>query len=366
MQVYTSHKIFTGEEWISNHAIIVENGIIQQILPINKIPANAIISDVGDAVIAPAFIDLQIYGAYGKLLSAYPEQDSLNKLVKYCASGGATLCLPTVATNTLDVFYKAIDTIKTYWDNGEIGILGIHLEGPWLHPIKRGAHIESCIHEPTIEEVKKLLEYGKGVIKMITLAPEQCSDEVIELIHTHNIVISAGHSNATYDQAKSSFSKGVKTITHLYNAMTPLQHRAPGLVGAAMDNDTVMASVIADGYHVDYAAIRIAKAVMQERLFIITDAVTDTDIGPYQHILAGDKYEAAGILSGSALTMFKAVTNLVRHCKIELGEAINMGSLYPAKLIGLDNEFGKIKAGYRAELIAINTESNSCEILSGE
>jgi N-acetylglucosamine-6-phosphate deacetylase len=162
-------------------------------------------------------------------------------------------------------------------------VLGLHIEGPWINPVKRGAHIEELIHAPSVEQVRALLEYGKGVIRIITLAPEVVSPEIIQLIRSYGIVISAGHSNATYAQAKTGFASGIRAVTHLYNAMSPLLHREPGLVGASMDDEQVMASIIPDGHHVDYAAIRIAKAVMKERLFVITDAVTDTDEGQYPH-----------------------------------------------------------------------------------
>jgi N-acetylglucosamine-6-phosphate deacetylase len=319
--------------------------------------------DFYDRVIAPAFIDLQIYGAQGRLLSVYPEADSLYKLNDYSRSGGAANCLPTVATNSYPVFHQAIDAIKDYWNKGGEGILGIHLEGPWINPVKRGAHIDSYIHTPSLQQAKDLLAYGKGIIKMMTLAPEQCSDEVIDLILADNIVISAGHSNATYKEAKESFAKGVTAVTHLYNAMSALQHREPGLVGAAMNDDKVMASIIPDGYHVDYAAIQVAKAIMKDRLFVITDAVTDTVEGDYQHILTRDKYETAGILSGSALTMSKAVQNLVNHVGVELGEAIKMCSLYPARLMGLDSKLGKIEKGYDAKLVLLNEQIEAVKIL---
>src|SRR5690606_5950263 len=208
-------------------------------------------------------------------------------------------------------------------------------EGPWLNAEKRGAHIASLIHAPTIEEVKELIEYGKGVIRMITLAPEVCDNEIAQLLKKEGIVLSAGHSNATYDEAKTLFSTYITTVTHLFNAMSPFTHRAPGLAGAAMDDDRVYASIIADGHHVDYAAIRIAKQVMKERLFAITDAVTETTEGHYQHYLVGDKYEAAGILSGSALTMNKAAQNLVQFAGVSIEEALRMCSLYPARVMGL-------------------------------
>ncbi len=190
---------------------------------------------------------------------------------------------------------------------------------------------------------------------MITLAPEVCSREVIELIKSYGIIISAGHSGATYEQAMQSFDEGlITTVTHLYNAMSPLQHRAPGLVGAVFNHPTIMSSIIPDGYHVDFAAIKIAKKMMGERLFVITDAVTETNEGFYPHQMAGDKYESNNILSGSALTMKKAVQNLVEFCDIALDEALRMCSLYPAQVLGLDNELGKIEVGYKADFIEWN------------
>ncbi|WP_276504191.1 N-acetylglucosamine-6-phosphate deacetylase [Terrimonas pollutisoli] len=355
-------RIFNGEIWLRDHAILSEGDRITAVEPISSLPDSIKIEHFGGSLV-PAFIDLQIYGAYEKLLAVYPEADSLFKLNEYCRKGGAVYCLPTVATNAYKVFHQSIDAIRDYWNQGGEGVLGIHLEGPWINPVKRGAHIESLIHSPTVQQVKDLLEYGKGVIKMITLAPEVCSQQVIDLILSYNVVISAGHSNASYEQAIHSFENGITTVTHLYNAMSPLQHRSPGLVGAAMDHGKVMSSIIPDGHHVDYAAIRIAKEVMKERLFFITDAVTTTDKGGYQHYLAGDKYEAGGILSGSALTMVKAIQNLVNHAGIELNEALKMCSLYPAKVMGLDKELGKIEKGYRAKMVLLNQENDVVQLI---
>src|SRR4030095_5329527 len=164
-----------------------------------SLPPGVVVQHFPDAILVPAFIDLQIYGAYGKLLAVYPEPDSLYKLNDYCRSGGATYCQPTVATNEYEVFYKSIDAVREYWERGGEGILGLHIEGPWINAIRKGAHIESLIHSPSPDQAKKLLDDGKGVIKMITLAPEVCSQEVIDLVLSHGIVISAGHSNATYE-----------------------------------------------------------------------------------------------------------------------------------------------------------------------
>ncbi len=356
LKAYIADKIFTGESWISHHAIITEDGMIREIVPAQSLSSALLIHQFDQCIIAPSLIDLQIYGAYGKLLAVYPEADSLFKLTDYCTKGGTSFCLPTVATNTKEVFYKCIDAVRDYWNKGGTGVLGLHIEGPWINPDKRGAHIASLIHTPTINEVEDLLEYGKGVIRMITLAPEICNKAIIDLILSYDIVISAGHSNATYDEAMTGFANGITAVTHLYNAMSPFLHRQPGLVGAAMDDEKVMASIIPDGYHADYAAIRIAKQVMKERLFVITDAVTNTDKGYYHHQLKGEKYEAGGILSGSALTMTKALQNLVNYANIETGEALRMCSLYPAILMKLDQKLGKIEKGYCAEMVVLSNE----------
>jgi N-acetylglucosamine-6-phosphate deacetylase len=361
MQFYSAEKIFTGEEWICNHAIAVTNGTIDAVVPVSALKEK--IQHFGKCFIAPAFIDLQIYGAGGKLFAVYPEKDSLIKLVDYCRTGGATYCMPTVATHPYDTFYKCIDAVKDYWNDGGGGVLGLHIEGPWINNEKRGAHISEFIHTPTIEQVKQLLDYGKGVIKIITLAPEQCNREIIDCILSYGVVISAGHSNATYEQATSGFNNGIKTATHLFNAMSPLQHRSPGVVGAVMDHPSAMSSIIPDGHHVDYTAVRIAKQVMKERLFVITDAVTDTDSGSYPHQLAGDKYESSGILSGSSLTMAKAASNLVQHCGIDLSEALRMCSLYPARVMGLQNKLGMIKPGYEAAMVVLDDKMNVVSLL---
>jgi N-acetylglucosamine-6-phosphate deacetylase len=353
LKAYTAKLIFTGEQWLHQHAAIVADGIITGVLPAAALDPLMETEYFSESILAPAFIDLQIYGAYEKLFSVYADTDSLQLLNKYCSSGGASFCIPTVATNQPEVFFKCIDAIRLYWQQGGEGILGLHAEGPWINKLKRGAHIESLIHSPSLQEVEAFLDYGKGVIKIITLAPEVCSKEVIDLIHSSGIKIFAGHSNATYEEAMQCFDNGITAVTHLYNAMSPLQHRNPGLVGAVFNHHQIRASIIADGFHVDYAAISIAKKIMEQRLFAITDAVTTTTEGYYQHQPDGDKYTADNIHSGSALTMYKALQNLVNHVGIETGEALRMCSLYPAQVMQMDNQLGRIAVGYKAKMVLL-------------
>ncbi len=361
---YTADRIFTGNEWLSGHAVIVDRGMIQQVLPVAALPADARVSHFSNCFIAPAFIDLQIYGAGGRLLSLYPDVVSLRELVAHNRASGTAFCQPAIATNTMTVVKAAIDAVRLYRAEGGGGIIGLHLEGPWINPVKRGAHIAALVGVPRLDEVQALLDYGKGVITMITLAPEQCSPGIIDLITSYNVVISAGHSNATYEQALRSFDQGIRTVTHLYNAMSALQHREPGMVGACFTHAGVMASVIADGHHVHYDAIRIAKKHMGERLFAITDAVTQTDGGPYPHQAVGNRFEAGGVLSGSSLTMVKALQNLVQQVDIGLDEALRMCSLYPAKVMGSENRYGTIQAGRAASLVVLDESLSMVSLIS--
>jgi N-acetylglucosamine-6-phosphate deacetylase len=349
--IYLAGRLFTGNQWLPQHAVVVERGAIVDLLPANAVTGSV---TAQYPVIAPALMDIQIYGAEAQLLAVHPTAEALEHLYRYCRQGGATLFQPTVATNDYTVFHQCIDAVRAYRSQGGKGCIGLHIEGPWINPVKRGAHIESFIHSPSRNQVEELLSYGEGVITMITLAPEVCDPAVVQLIQSHGIVVSAGHSNASYEEATLAFNNGIHAATHLYNAMSPLQHRAPGLVGAILDHDKVKSSVVPDGYHVDFAAIRIAKKIMGSRLFAITDAVTTTNEGPYQHQLEGDRYTADGILSGSALTMIHCVQNLVEKAGIEPEEALRMASLYPAQVMGLDHRFGRIEKGYDAHLLCLN------------
>ncbi len=351
MQWIVASKIFTGEKWLHDHAVGIENGKILSVVPFAD---QQNMEFYTNRLLVPAFIDVQVYGAAGKLFSVFPEAATLSLMNDEFSKEGTILFQPTAATNSFEVFKKCIDAVRDYWLQGGRGVHGLHLEGPWIHPEKRGAHVKEHIMQPQIKEVIELLDYGKEVITMITLAPELCSKEVISLIRSRGVVISAGHSMATYAQAMEGFDNGITAVTHLFNAMTPLHHREPGLAAATMLHPQVRASIIPDGYHVDYAMITLAKKLMHDRLFAITDAVTDTDRGPYRHVKAGDKYECNGVLSGSALSMHQAIKNLVHEAGIPLEEALVMCSLAPAKALGCDHEYGHIAPGYKSNMILLD------------
>ena len=349
-QYISAQELFTGNSWISEAVVEIDNG---KIIAIKKEGYN---HQNAYPLVVPALIDLQIYGAGGKLLSEFPTADTIQKIYEYCVAGGAAYFQPTIASQRNEIIIAAIDAVREYKLKGGKGCMGLHIEGPWINPIKKGAHNEKVIHAPSIDEVKKILDYGAEHIGMITVAPEICSKEIIDLIQSKGIVVSAGHTNADYTNALSFFNDGIKVATHLYNAMSPLQHRAPGVVGALFNHKTAMCSLVADGYHVDFSAIQIAKKIMGERLFCITDAVTTTTTGFYQHQLVGDKYESAGTLSGSALTQLKSVNNLVEHVGVDVGEAIKMCSLYPAKVMQHKNITGSIALNENADLLCLSAD----------
>jgi N-acetylglucosamine-6-phosphate deacetylase len=352
-RAFINGKIFTGNTVETNKAILVDGETIVDLVPENEVPAQYKSQDLKGQYIAPSFIDLQIYGASNRLFSAELTLESLHATYEYCLKGGCSHFMITMATNVSQKYKVAFERIRSYWDQGGKGLLGLHLEGPYINASKRGAHLASFIESPVVKDVAQLLEKGEGVIKMMTLAPEQCDDAVIDLLLKNNILLSAGHSDATWKQAMQAFDRGIPLATHLYNAMSGLHHREAGMVGAIFTHPSVMCSIVCDGVHVSYPAIRIAKQVMKDRLFLITDAVTESQ-SEYTHLFKGDRYTLPeGTLSGSALTMMQAVKNIVRHADISLEEALRMASTYPAKMLP-GYKLGKIEKGYEASFVVFD------------
>ncbi len=362
-QAFTASKIFTGEEWLTDHSLVTADGWIESIVPSHAIGKELPIEDFGDSMITPAFIDVQVYGSGEKLFAQYPYPETLQLMQENFLKKGTVAFLPTVATNTIDTVKRCIDAFKKYTSNKGKGIPGLHLEGPWFNEKKRGAHIKEWIHPPEINEVMELLSYADGAVRMITLAPEVCKPGIIELIRSYGVIISAGHSDATFEETNEGFNRGIQAVTHLYNAMSPLQHREPGLVGAAFQNREVMVSIIPDGHHVAYEAISIAKKLIGPRLFAITDAVTTTGEGPYRHQMQGDKYVCNGVLSGSALSMYKAFRNLIREVGISFEEAIRMCSLYPAQAINLSGQYGRIAPHYTGQFLVMSKQLELARVI---
>ncbi len=347
----TNCTILSGGKEIREEAVLINDGIIQSIVPPASIPSEYQRLDLNGNYLAPGLIDLQIYGSGGKLFGALPSVNALEQLENDLLAQGTTGFLATAATNTDQVVESAILAAKTYRKTAKGNFLGLHLEGPFLNPAKRGAHPAELIRKGDIDTVKKWIDLAEGEIRMMTVAPELQDDAFLSYLSDNHIIVSCGHSNATYAEAMA-FPDTVQTATHLFNAMPSLHHREPGLV-AALFEKKIYASIIADGIHVDFAMIRLAKELLGNRLFLITDAVTEASEGVYQHVNAGDRYTMPdGTLSGSNLSMLKAVQNCVEKIGISLTEAINMASLHPAELMGDGNKYGKIETGYHANLFS--------------
>ena len=341
---------------LTQHAVLVREGSVVALVPESSIPASYRLRKL-DGLLAPAFVDLQLYGGNGKLFSTELTVESLEATYESCLAGGTTQFMITMATNAMDKFFASMEVVRKYWTGGGRGLLGLHLEGPYINPAKKGAHLAQFIKKPELDEVRLLLKKGKGVVKMMTLAPEQCDAQIIELLRQHEVTVSAGHSNASFAEANRGFSCGIRAATHLFNAMSALQGREPGMVGAIYDNPDVRSSVVCDGIHVHFASVRISKKILGERLFFITDAVVEVLHGEYQHIFRQDHYCLPdGTLSGSALTMLQAVKNGVERVGIPLSEALRMASLYPAQVIGLEAKFGSIQPGAVADFVLLDEQ----------
>jgi N-acetylglucosamine-6-phosphate deacetylase len=344
---FNNGRIFTGNYIVDDKCLLVEKGKISGMMEKNEIPSDAQIIDCESCIIAPGLVDLQIYGGGGYLFSNDPTPKALASMTESIVNSGTCKFLVTLATNSMEIFYKAIKIIK---ENPHPAVMGLHLEGPYINPLKKGAHLIEYIKRPVKEQVEQLLKEADGVIKMMTLAPEMCDPEIIQLLKRAGVVVSAGHSNATFQEATSGFENGIATTTHLFNAMSPLHHRDTGLPGATFLSENAWASIIADGIHVDFNTLKLSKKLLGERLFLITDAVEENKVGDYIHVKQNDRFTLPdGTLSGSRLTLLQAVKNCVQKAGIPLEEALRMASLYPARVIG-DSSLGIIESGMKVNL----------------
>lgn len=353
IEVLSNGQIYTGDALLRDKSVLIKDGIISGLIDDAHIPQQANVTDCKGAFIAPGLLDLQIYGGGGFLFSANPTAESLHAIADALVAQGTTGFLITLATNSMEVFMEAVRVVR---DNPHPAVLGLHLEGPYINPEKRGAHIEEYVKIPERKEVEMLLREAEGVIKMMTLAPEVCDPEIVRILTHNHVIVSAGHSSATYKQAVAGFHQGITCTTHLFNAMSALHHRDTGLPGATFQSDKVRASIIADGIHVDFQAVSIAKKIMKERLFLITDAIEESLEGPYFHIRQADRFTLPdGTLSGSSLTLLQAVANVVNHVDIPLSEALRMASQYPAEILERP-DLGRIREGAKADILVFNKD----------
>lgn len=346
-------KILSGYQNHENHALLIDGRQISGIVSNADIPSAYERIDIKGGYICPGLIDLQVYGAGDHLFSADLTTESLENIEQTLLRQGCTSFNLTLATNTLEVFRKAI---SIFAEAAPRVALGLHLEGPFLNSKKRGAHPEELIRKAEVDILKELLSGDGRVVTMITVAPELIDPDCTRFLKEQNILISAGHSAATFTQALAAFDDGISAVTHLWNAMSSLHHRDLGLPGATMQDERVCASIIVDGVHLSYPTVKLSKSQMGERLFLITDAVAACGNGIYQHVRNGDHYTLPdGTLSGSALSMLQAIKNCVEQVGIPLQESIRMATLYPARLIGR-SDIGNLDTGSMANVLAFDNK----------
>lgn len=346
-------QIYNGDDYFIGQALLIKGAEVYGIFPKHAIPEDFQQIDVQGANICPGLIDLQIYGAGADLFSAELSAASVGRIDQALLATGCTSYLLTLATNSLSVFK---DGIKAFQGASSSVALGLHLEGPFLNKTKRGAHPEELILKARVADVSALMDKSAGVVKMMTVAPELLEDACLDLLLQEGILLSAGHSAATFAEGMLGFDKGIKATTHLWNAMSPFHHRETGLSGATFRHPQVKASIIVDGIHVDYEAVRMSKQLLERRLFLITDAVASCAKGIYQHVRKDDHFTMPdGTLSGSALTLLKAIENCVKYVDIPLDEAIRMATLYPATLMER-SDIGNLAVGSRANVLVFNED----------
>jgi len=360
MYALVNGRIYTGHEILDNHAVVIADGLIERVCPRDALPADITLRDVSGALIAPGFIDLQLNGCGGVQFNDDIDAlsvETLEIMQRANEKSGCTSFLPTLITSSDELMKRAIDTMRAYKRKHQHQALGLHLEGPWLNKAKKGTHNPDLIRLPDPALVRYLCD-NADVITKVTLAPENAGDAVIRQLTQAGIIVSAGHSNATYDEAKAGFRAGVTFATHLYNAMPAFAGREPGLIGALFDAPDVYCGIIADGLHVHYANVRNAKRIKGNKLVLVTDATAPAGAEIDKFIFAGKTIyyrdglcvDENGTLSGSAITMIESVRNAVEHVGIALDEALRMATLYPAQAMGVEKQLGTVEAGKVANL----------------
>ncbi|EMN6210117.1 N-acetylglucosamine-6-phosphate deacetylase [Vibrio vulnificus] len=365
MYALTNCKIYTGSDVLSEHALIIENDLITSIVPAADLPSGIEVKDLAGANVSPGFIDLQLNGCGGVMLNDEITAETMQIMHEANLKSGCTSFLPTLITSSDADMRAAITAAREYHAKYKNQSLGLHLEGPYLNVMKKGIHSVDYIRPSDTSMVDFICE-NADVVAKVTLAPELNDPEHIEKLRNAGIVVSIGHTNATYAEARKGFEAGITFATHLFNAMTPMVGREPGVVGAIYDTPDVYAGIIADGFHVDYANIRIAHKIKGEKLVLVTDATAPAGANMDYFIFVGKKVyyrdgkcvDENGTLGGSALTMIEAVENTVEHVGIALDEALRMATLYPAKAIGVDGYLGRIKKGYIANLTIFERDFN--------
>lgn len=359
---YCLNKKEAGEQWLTNHAVIIDGDKIVALCAADNLPAGVTTTiDLQNQRLIPGLIDTQVNGGGGALFNDSPTVETLRVMGEAHRKFGTTGFYPTLISDDLSVVEKSIAAVKQAITEKVPGVLGIHLEGPFLNPERKGVHDASKfkIIDEAAFELLTSLDVGKT---LITIAPELTTPEMIARFVAAGVVVAAGHSAANYEQTNTALAAGLSSFTHLFNAMTPLTSREPGMVGAALKDENSWCGIIVDGYHVHPSTLKIAhQAKATGKLVLVTDAMPSVGAADKNFMLNGELIRcengklstASGTLAGSDLDMLAAVKNTVELVGLDTDEAIRMASIYPAAMMGESN-LGAIKVGYIASMILID------------
>jgi N-acetylglucosamine-6-phosphate deacetylase len=366
VQTIFAEKVFTGETVLRDQLITCDKGMVISVVHAeNSTPALKV------KYLSAGFNDIHINGGDRLNFTKTADGEGVENIASSCAVLGTAYTLPTIISSPLETIFKGIEAIKKFREEHPYeGVLGMHLEGPFLHPLKRGAHVRTFLQKPSDSVLEEIIKHGRGIIKLMTIAPELFTDKQLDMLLDSGITISAGHSNSTFEEAQRAFKKGIRLVTHLYNAMSGFSHRAPGLTGAIFDNADVYAPIIIDGAHCDFAAARIAYKIKKEKLFLISDAlftghkIQHFQWGDYDARLIDGKYiNAEGNLTGATICMGDAVRNAVNEVGIGLQEAVEMATIRPAIALGMEKETGSIKKGYPSVFTVFDDSLNNFKVI---
>jgi N-acetylglucosamine-6-phosphate deacetylase len=360
-------RLFDGENWLTNQKVTFKGQVIDSITSVADLAVEQSTenTDVVD-ILAPGFIDVHVNGGGGALFNHTPTIEALERMVAVHAQFGTVAMMPTLISDDYEIMSQAHQAVCQALKQNMAGILGMHYEGPYLNPIRKGVHNESKLRKPTEGKLAALLEVSRSGKLMVTLAPEQVPEGFIEWLVAEGVIVCIGHSAANYDQARQAVMDGARGFTHLFNAMTPLISREPGVVGAALQTDKpTWCGLIADGHHVHPASMRVAIAAKGcDHMLLVTDAIQSVGSDEKEMPFLGKKVLRSegkvttedGTLAGSDLDMATAVRNTIHLIGRTPMEALQMASLRPAEFLGIEQSFGRIKAGYRASLVGLSED----------
>lgn len=360
MMKITVEKLFTRQGWLSQQTVTVEEGRIRSIEPASP---DALKNKV-EGYLVPGYIDTQVNGGGGVLLNQQPTFTGVCEMARAHLQYGSTSMLPTVITDNAEIMARSADAVAEAISENHPTVLGIHFEGPFLSVAKKGVHDKDLIRYPSDAEFATLTRKDIGRV-LTTLAPEQTDTGFIRELTQEGVLVALGHTNATAVQVESALNAGATGFTHLYNAMSPLTSREPGVVGAALADSKSYCGLIVDHHHVHPTSAKLAiKLKGPEHIMLVTDAMAH--VGTDAQRLAffkteiqrdGDKLTTPdGTLAGSCLDMHGAVLNTHRDLDVSLEDAVYMASSAPAAFLGLENEYGGIEVGQVANLLLLNDE----------